>query len=265
MIVSRFTIVLLIVISFVSCTTPTPKAGPTITPDTTGYYAARELKGLGYFILGQSTFKMTVNKIKKEMRENKEYRYDPDPFWSEDLRYKDLKVFRKDTSVFYRDDYLLNDVLACPNNDKIELYKYFVGGLELSNIYLEFYNDTLIAIHSPDYGFNLLSAFHKKYGEGIQTINTISIERDGKDNYRVHEKERIWHNDKVKATYEEHSKWLLEKGEITMGGHSYSNDYFTIELQIDNRREEYNKCEGEYKRLYESRREALADEKLKEL
>ena len=252
-----------IILLFATCKPKTPASLANTPPDTTGYYAARDLQGLGYFILGESTFKETVKKIKAEMREKAEYRYDP--YWEpSNVAYPALKVFKKDTTVFYRDDYLLNDVLACSKNDRIELSKYIIGGLELQ-LTLDFYDDTLIAIHSPDYGFNLLSAFHKKYGEGIQTLNKVSIERDGKDNYRVDEKERIWHNGKVKATYEEHSKWLLEKGEITMGGHSSSYDYFTIELQNDNRREKHKKCEYEYQNLYKIRRQALADEKLKEL
>lgn len=248
-----------------SCKPRTPAALASTVPDTTGYYAARELDGLGYFILGQSTFKETVKKIKAEMRANAvEYRYDP--FWEPDgIAYPELKVFKKDTTVFYRDDYLFNDVLACPNNDKIELNKYIVGGLELSHIYLEFYNDTLISINTPDYGSHLGAAFDKKYGESILKVNKKSIEKYGKDEYQVTYLFRIWHNEKVIVTVLENTKYLLVKGNTTTGGRSdyYSN--LVIALKNDNRSEEYKKCEDEYKSLYESRRNAIADKKLNEL
>ena len=114
-------IILAVVVLFNSCNqSPKPQTTPVNNvPDTIGYYSARDLKGLGYFILGQSTFKDIESKVKAEMRKEPKYM----TFISEyDSYYPNFKAKKGDSTVFYQNpierSILDDDAPASPSQEK---------------------------------------------------------------------------------------------------------------------------------------------------
>ena len=177
-------IAFVIMVSFVSCTLFTNKKEKeqtaskieSIEPDTTGYYAARELRGIYLFILNKTTIK-DLKKIKTEIRKDDNLN-----------KYCDIKEIN--TEPYEK---------TC---DKI--HEYSVDGFKIGNIYmpklhLTFFNDTLIDINSKD-NYSIEKAFIEKYGSGKYKFTEKTIE--GKHSkIKGHHRERIWENEKAIANH----------------------------------------------------------------
>ena len=273
-------IILAVVVLFNSCTqTPKHQVSTVSTePDTTGYYSARDLKGLGYFILGQSTFKDTQAKIKAEMRKEPKYNVigDIDPFYTE------LVIKQGDSTVFYQNpserSVLDDNAIACPYNKTIKMYKYFLAGLELSNVKLDFYKDTLIRI-SVDNDDKLIEAFNFKYGKGLLKDETIwntpfgekrerpsdalikSEKATVKSIYQYHR----WKNVKVNAVSLESIRYSYKADKSIDMDYTSVTRSFEINFNDDNLIKKAESLEIAYKDLYEKRRKALADKELNNL
>ncbi len=242
-----FTITLFLVCS---CKPRTPATLASTLPDTTGYYAARDLKGLGYFILGQSSFKETVNKIKTEIKKN------PNEYWIDPLEISIWDTMTYDPN--YRTPY--GGHIYCPLNKNVFLHTYFIGGFELSRVFLNFYKDTLFAIEI-DEPSDLSSAFNKKYGEATHLSSERSMVKKGGHNYSVTTNVYVWQNESVIAT----RKSVVEKEIGDKDAVGKYSEWITINLLNDSIKKESKECESKYYKLYEARKKAIEERKLDEI
>ena len=170
-------ICLVLTIFLVSCNQINNKSDNSAKIDTTGYYIARDLKGLATFKIDESTFDETLNQIKNEIRNDKKS-FETSGKLS---KYPDWMYISKENSIINK-EYFAIDERTEKNIKTIEILQYFVGEIEIEQLKLIFYNDTLIFI-SCDSNEKIEKAFTQKYGEP-------------KNVYRGHQ----WENQKIKAT-----------------------------------------------------------------
>ena len=117
------TLIILTAIFFTSCKDVTQKSekDTIILPDTTGFYAARNLKGLGVFIIGKSTYLNTLKNLKNEWRKNKRYDYFN---YGKGLgeSFSGLLEIKNDTTKTFQDNSLFSiHCLACKDTKAIGL------------------------------------------------------------------------------------------------------------------------------------------------
>ncbi|HVN59333.1 MAG TPA: hypothetical protein VMT63_13615 [Bacteroidales bacterium] len=233
-------ILLIVCIGFCSCNNPNTQNKIAINnlPDTAGYFAARNMKGLASFKLGMTTYKQALSIIKDEIRKDskrseetgfkempKYHGYDP--------KYMDF-TFDKDGNIassFYREDFgfiikeikfdttknnfkgglLEDDNFGCPKTKAINVFQYYIGDIELMKFELKFYQDTLYHI-SCSQNDGIESGFKVKYGNGIyyehnEYKTPFGITNKRPENAAILKKtdvlkidERyIWENESVKA------------------------------------------------------------------
>ena len=259
-------LILLNLLGLLSCNIPSSQKNNLTDnfPDTTGYFAARNMKGLASFKIGESTYQEILSLIQEEIRKDSkrfketnykelsryngyqekylDYKYDKkgniaSQFYREDFGalYREIKY---DTiSDFLKEDILSSEVFGCPSIRELEMFEYYVGDIEINSLKLRFYRDTLyqIACLQND---EIEEGFKAKYGIGRSYDN--SIERG--DKILKINKKLIRENESIRAesmTYVEY-KYNGDKYE----GASYSNSYFTIILKNEKIVKQIKDCEN---------------------
>ena len=155
-----------------SCNTPTQKHS-IVLEDTTGFYKARNMKGIAEFFIDSSTYHTTLDKIKAEIRldykqgTSAKYTYLP----KENITDMELFPFRENQDSIIK---------------TIDLFEYFTGSLKVNFLKLTFLNDTLVEI-TCDSGKDIEDALTQKYGQG-------------KVFYKDYKSSLIWQNANVKSS-----------------------------------------------------------------
>lgn len=274
--------VLAIVIGFFSCNNPTSKNKENANlPDTTGYFAARNMKGLGTFKIGESTYSEILKTIKEEIRKDsrryKESNYKDLPRYSGyESKYLDFKFDKNGNiaSQFYREDfgsiftevkydtinsYLKKDILereifGCPNIRETRMYNYYIGDIELSSLELKFYKDTLYQINCYQ-NDKVEEGFKAKYGGGRLINNTEWETPSGRTNIRPEndavlkkskltkiDEKIIWENELLKAESQTYCEYKYDGDEYKGAG--YSNSHFIIISKNERILNEIKDCEN---------------------
>lgn len=250
-------------------------------PDTTGYFAARNMKGLASFKIGESTYTEIINLIKQEIRKDskryKETNYKELPRYSGyQEKYLDFKFDKKGNIVgqFYREDfgsifteikydtigsYLKEDILnreifGCPNIIELEMSDYYIGDIQISSLKLKFYKDTLYQI-SCSQNDEIEEGFKAKYGNGRSINNSVWKTPRGETKIRPENEEVlrkskllkidekiIWENESVRAEAQTYHEYSYEGDKYIGAG--YSNSYFTIISKNEMVSREIKDCEN---------------------
>ena len=238
--------------------------------DTAGFYAAKNMIGLGNYKLGESTYSQVLEQIKSEIRKDSkrysETNFKELPRYSGyEEKYPDFNYDKKGNIVssFYREDfgsifeeikydtlkeYLRDDILdreifGCPNIKEIDMFKYYIGDIELSNFKLKFYNDTLYNV-SCDQNGKIEEGFTTKYGQGKYYNNNVWKTPLGVTNKRPEsdqmlknsqllkiDEKYVWENDLVKAESQTYCEYIYEGNEYKGGNLDSYNSYFRIYLK----------------------------------
>lgn len=214
--------------------------------DTVGFYQARDLKGLGNFKIHGSTYKETFKTLTKEFKIDGRY----------SLEVFNLKEIHHDTiKSFLAEDLLKEHIFGCPRVSGINVYKYFIGDIEISDLKLTFYQDTLISIECAqndkiDEGFKL------KYGKGKSFNNDLWKTPSGETHERPSDdimnkcqllkidQKQIWENKSVIATSSFYCVYLYDGDKYLGGDMNSSFHYFSIvskNLRIKN---QMNNCDS---------------------
>jgi hypothetical protein len=275
---------LIICFGFFSCSNPSSQKNTVANniPDTAGYFAARNMKGLATFKIGESTYSDVLKIIQEEIRQdskrfNKTTNYKELPnYQGYDPKYPDFKFDKngKIIGTFYREDfgynykeviydtlksYLERDLLeekifGCPMERALTMHQYYIGDIEIMSLKLTFYNDTLFQI-SCFQNSSIESGFRAKYGDGKLIDNTEWQTPSGKTNIRPENPEVlkksklmkintkiIWENKQVKAI----SSTYIESnydGDSYKGA-GFSNSYFKMDSKNKRILKEIQECES---------------------
>ena len=148
--------------------------------------------GLGPFKIGQTTTDI-INQVKTEIG----YYGNPLPFTSsESLRL--LGELLVDTVEYQNDD---PNLLTIPGARVFKITTYKIAGTSISDLYLSFYNDTLVKITVGELSAqNVCEAFELKYDKGVKKEKAVA------DNCRngASEKSEIWTNGNIESKYYNH-------------------------------------------------------------
>lgn len=257
---------LMTVVGFISCNNPSSQNIETYNlSDTTGYFEARNMLGLGAFKIEKSTYSEILNILKEEIRKDsrryKETNYKETPLYDGySPKYLDYKFDKTGniSSQFYREDFggifkeikydtisrflkedILNrEIFGCPNIRELEMSKYYIGDIEITSLKLKFFNDTLYQINSWQ-SDKIEEGFKTKYGVGNLINNTVWKTPFGKTNIRpendaVRQKSQllkldekiIWQNELIITESHTYCEYRYEGEKFKDAG--YSNSTFMI-------------------------------------
>lgn len=244
---TKILIFLCLFLSVISCNIENKKLEIPQNEQLRLFSEAKNLKGLEIFIIGKTTIK-TIDSINKLLR--KEAIQNADYDTKETYNYIGWNNFDSYGKFEYKeghDDYI-NSILEkekekhCPFKKTYEWSgiseRYKIGTIELYNLTLYFYKDTLYKIECEEWSDDLLfKAFIQKYGKGKLLDSTRSeISQKGKNAFGVEltetttkqTYEKVWENEKVKAIYK-HNYTLISNTMGKSGGHVYEG--FTIQTK----------------------------------
>lgn len=276
-------ILLAICLCLLSCTNPSTQKNMITEnqPDTAGFYAARNMKGIASFKIGETTRSQALKIIKEEIRKDsrrfKETKYKETPrYHGYEANYTDftfdksgnisgtftreyfdliIKEVKYDTIPdFLTEDILEEDIFGCPNIRAIRIFQYYIGDIELMSFELKFYHDTLFKI-SCNQEDQIESGFKEKYGEGKSFINNqwktpFGIKNEAPENDAVRKKSQllkidekhIWENDNVKAVSQTFILYEYKGGSDTFSDAS-SDSYFVMESKNTMLQDRIRQCE----------------------
>jgi hypothetical protein len=274
---------LIICLGLFSCNNPSSKKNTVVNngPDTTGYYAARNLKGIASFKIGGTTYSQALRIIQDEIRkDSKKYQetnfkempkyngYEPkhldfnfdkngnvvSSFYREDFGLI-IKEVKYDTlNSYLKEDLLDEEIFGCPKIKALNIFQYYIGDIELMKFELKFYNDTLFKI-SCNQEDKIESGFKEKYGAGKSIINNewktpLGIRNEAPENDAIRKKSQllkidekhIWENESITAISQTYIRYEYEKGSDSFTD-AYSNSYFVIESKNANLKNKISECE----------------------
>lgn len=235
-------IYLALIIFLVSCNPTNNKSDSSVKIDTTGYYTARDLKGLATFRIDESTFDGTINQIKNEIRNDKKSFETSGKL----TKFDDYMYLPKENSILNKEHFSIDERTE-KNIKTIEMHQYFAGELEIKQFKLIFYHDTLINITCSS-NEHIEKAFSQKYGKPKSITET--------QEFGVKSGNR-WENQKIKATsYIGFDNRI--KGAIRIM-------YFNLEILSKNRITNYMKQVNENKEAQKKLDEIKDQENIKKL
>lgn len=300
-------VAILIAICFglLSCSNPsTPKNMITDNqPDTVGFYAARNMKGIAAFKIGETTrsqaLKIIKDEIRKDSRRFKETNYKETPRYNGyEANYPDftfdkngnisgtftreyfdliIKEVKYDTIPdFLKEDILERDIFGCPNIKAIRIFQYYIGDIELMSFELKFYKDTLYKI-SCSQKDQIESGFKEKYGEGKVFINNqwktpFGIKNEAPENDAIRKKSQllkidekhIWENENVKAVSHTFVMYEYSDGSDTFSDAS-SDSYFVMDSKNTRLQDRIRQCEESAIKIKQSLIEQKKQKELNQL
>jgi len=268
-------------ILFVSCGQRNSNQLGSNTSDTTGTSATNKLIGIASFIIDESTYSKTLSTIKNEIRTDKEDRYKyrenkkefpilDDHTWMSNSGLED-----NETRIYLES---VTDANKKQNPDiktiEISYPGYYIGSLEISNLKLTFFKDTLISIECDKE--DIESAFTKKYKPNSAIDETTWKTWYGETKKRPSENaiknnrallidsrdEKIWENEKVKAIAYSHYYWSYKnRKQISADG----NSYFKMESKNQRRKRQLTESENSIYSLKQNEEKQKEQESLKKL
>lgn len=179
--------------------------------DSTGYYAARDLEGIGNFKTGKTTISIIKDlEVETKSKVKKIYDQIEENYWFDGSKIHQLlpnptESYKNPSKVSY-----------CPEVKIFKIETVTISDVTLNDIYLTFYRDTLIELKC-DENEEIAKAMEYKYGKGTYINETVNKDWNGENG--VEAEIILWHNKKIKA--EIHKSRALRKG----GGIDY---YFRI-------------------------------------
>jgi len=279
-------IICLLTICFgaISCSNPTSQKNTVANnvPDTAGYFAARNMKGIASFKIGETTrlqaLKIIKDEIRKDSKRFKETNYKEMPrYQGYEANYPDftfdkngnisgtfyreyfdliIKEVKYDTLKSYlKEDFLEREVFGCPNIRAIKIFQYYIGDIELMNFELKFFHDTLFKI-TCNQEDKIETGFKEKYGDGKSTINNqwktpFGITNETPENDAIRKKSQllridekhIWENKLLKATSQKYVRYEYSNGSDIFSD-AYSNSYFIMESKNSKLLNRITECES---------------------
>jgi hypothetical protein len=274
---------LTICFGFFSCSNPSSQKNTVANnvPDTAGYFAARNMKGIASFKIGGTTYpqalKILKDEIRKDSRRFQETNFKEMPkYHGYEPKYLDFKFDKNGNAVssFYREDfgfiikevkydtlksYLKEDLLdeeifGCPRIKALNIFQYYIGDIELMKFELKFYQDTLYKI-SCNQEDKIESGFKEKYGAGRSIINNewktpLGIKNEAPENDAIRKKSQllkidekhIWENESIIAVSQTYVRYEYKSGSDSFTD-AYSNSYFAIESKIKKLKDKISECE----------------------
>jgi hypothetical protein len=249
--------------------------------DTTGTAATKNLNGVASFIIDKSTYEKTLSSIKNEIRTDKEdrykYRENRSSFPSlDDHTWMSNSGLTDNETRIYLESVTDKSKKQNPDIKRIEISYpgYYIGNLEISNLKLTFFKDTLISIECDKE--DIESAFTKKYKPNSTLDETTWKTWHGETKIRPSEnaiknnrallvdsrEEKIWENEKVKATAFSHYSWKYKNKEQTSAD-GYS--YFRMETKNQRRRQQMTESDNSIYTSKEDEEKKKEQESLKKL
>lgn len=268
---------LIICFGFLSCSNPSSQKNTVVNnvPDTAGYFAARNMKGIASFKIGETNYSQALKIIRDEIRKDYQetnsnempkyrgyepkfmvFKYDKNGnpvswFYREDygsiikeVKYDTLKSYLKGDLDYLSFD---TEIFGCPKIKSINMFSYYIGDIELTRFELKFYQDTLYKI-SCSQNDKIEDGFKAKYGNGRLIDNSVWKTPRGKTNVRPEndairkksqllkiDKEHIWENESVMAVSLTYIEYKHED--------TYSSLYFVIESKNTKLKDKITECE----------------------
>lgn len=275
--------IVIIFLGLFGCNSPSFKNTETNNlPDTVGYFAARNMKGIGSFVIGESTYQEILNILKEEIRKDSrrfeetnykelpryngyepkylDYKFDNEGnivsrFYREDFGsiFKEIKY---DTIADYlKEDFLNREIFGCPNIRELEMFKFFIGDIEISNLVLNFNKDTLFQIKCSQ-NEKIEEGFQIKYGNGRITDNTL---RKGEKLLKI-DKIINWENETIKAESQTYIEYKYE-GDKYKGAGVYDS-YFLMKSKNEVVLKEISDCKN---KAFETRKRLEEERKQKDI
>jgi hypothetical protein len=274
---------LTICLGFISCSNPSSQKNATVSnvPDTIGYFAARNMKGIAAFKIGETTcsqaLKIIKDEIRKDSRKFKETNYKEMPkYHGYEANYPDftfdkngnisgtfnreyfdliIKEVKYDTiNSYLKEDLLDREIFGCPNIRAISIFQYYIGDIELMSFELKFYQDTLYKIicNQED---KIESGFKEKYGAGRSIVNNqwktpLGIKNEAPENDAMRKKSQllkideknIWENQFVKAVSQTYVVYEYRNGSDSFSD-AVSDSYFSMESKNAKLHDKITACE----------------------
>lgn len=257
--------ILAVILGSFSCNNPTSKGTESSNlQDTTGFFAARNMKGLAFFKIGESTYSEIIDSIKENIRKDyknkKETELGLTRYSEYQERYLDFKFDKKGniasqfnredfgsiyTEVKYdtinsylKEDFLEREIFGCPNIREIRMHSFYIGDIEISDLKLKFYKDTLYQIYCSQ-NDEVEEGFKVKYGSGKYVDNTIG--GNGKKVLKIDEK-LMWENQNVKTLSQSYIEYKYE-GDKPKGFSNY-NCFFEMNSKNKKIVQEIEDCEN---------------------
>jgi len=273
-----------ICLGLLSCTNPSAPKNKVENnvPDTVGFFAARNLKGIAAFKIGETTrsqaLKIIKDEIRKDSRRFKETDYKEMPkYHGYEANYTDftfdkngnisgtftreyfdliIKEVKYDTiSSFLKEDLLDREIFGCPKIRAIRIFQYYIGDIELMNFELKFYQDTLYKI-SCNQEDKIESGIKEKYGEGRTIVNNqwktpLGIKNEAPENEAMRKKSQllkidekhIWENENVKAVSQTFVIYEYRNGSDSFSD-AVSDSYFVINTKNTRLLDKITLCES---------------------
>lgn len=249
--------------------------------DTTGTAATKRLKGIASFNVDESTYAKTLALIKNEIRNDKEdrykYRENKSEFPSlDDHTWMSNSGLNDNETRVYLESVTDKSKKQNPDIKTIEISYpgYYIGNLEISNLKLTFFKDTLISIECDKE--DIESAFTKKYKPNSSIDETTWKTWYGETKSRPSDnaikndralltdsrEEKIWENDKIKATAFSHYSWTYkDKKQTNADGYSY----FKMETKNLRRSHQMTESNNSVYNLKQDEEKSKEQESLKKL
>jgi hypothetical protein len=245
-------IIAYIILGLINCSDKNRTIADNYNPiDTLGSYKAKNLNGLSHFIIGVSTYSKTLSDLKKEWKTAKKeigntgvmtnayYYTDWSSIGMGEDSYSGLVEIKWDTIKKYESEYdlLHDDIELCKDVKRIKMIDYYVGNVDIRNLCLTFFKDTLykITCYQND---DIDSAFIIKYGKGKYVDKTkwlkngrviinpdqTFIDKNRSPNFNIIEiyEQRIWENDQIKA------ESMTNIHYVKSNANSYVHDFYII-------------------------------------
>jgi len=290
---------------FFSCSNPSSQKNSVVNnvPDTVGYFAARNMKGIAAFKIGETTrlqaLKIIKDEIRKDSRRFKETDYKEMPkYHGYEANYPDftfdkngnisgtfnreyfdliIKEVKYDTlNSYLKEDLLERDIFGCPKIRAINIFQYYIGDIELMSFELKFYQDTLYKI-SCNQEDKIESGFKEKYGEGKSTINNqwktpFGIKNEAPENDALRKKSQllkidekhIWENEFVKATSQTYVLYKYTDGSDSFSD-ATSDSYFVMESKNTKLLDKITECEDIARKVKQRLEEQKKQKELNQL
>lgn len=195
-----------------------------------------KLKGIGYFIIDDTQTNI-ISKVKNDVRTHN-YQCEIKDISNEISELKTRISKRIGENIVYKKHY-------CPDLKVLFISKFYIGGIELNNIELSFYNDSLFKMQC-DYSRDLVDGLIYKYGNGkeYKGVNNEALTNKAIASFR----ENIWENDNVFCkAYTSYAEETSKVGERIIS--KLERKYFIIKSKTFDY-QTLEKCEKDYENKY---------------
>ena len=162
--------------------------------DSSGYYAARNLEGIGNFKLGKTTLSI-INDLELSLKTKVNKVYNNTDEYSFIIDTKILQLLPNPNQKYVFEN--PSKYSFCPDVKIFKIKKITISGIEIENLFLTFYKDTLVELKC-DENDNIYKALEYKYGKP-NVINETFDYICGAGKKEGNSQIILWHNEMIKA------------------------------------------------------------------